>query len=469
MVSTSAATDELLRQHQAEMLRQALDFPEIYRRYEHYRTRTSTADGMRAAAEAALAELLRHATRTVPFYREEVGPLSAGSPLEVLASLPLVNRRDLGERMSHYIADTLDPTLCRSIRSSGTSGVPVRLLVDRDDLLTRYALALRRQQRYGLGLQRKVLRPFRPAFGGWYEYTSPAAGLARIAEFGPASRPEELSELAERVRYFAPDAIFARPSRCQQLIELLSGTSLRPRVRAVLTLGENLAPGVRTELTAFFDAPVFDSYGMREVSEIATECGNGVYHVESDRLVVEIVDGSGRRLDAGSMGEIVVTNLLSRSMPLLRYRTGDAGMLQARDCGCGSTGPVLDRIGGRDHMRIQLPGGGVEAFRVSWILRSYPLDRFQIVQSPSLALTIIIRPAASFTAGHRAEMLRRCEDELLHAIPVVVVDAADQAFVSTPSGKAVEFLALDHDRPTPSAERDLPNGTTAECDQHAPP
>lgn len=427
--------------YEGAALEQALSFPQVYEQFREYR-RASTVEELRARQRGTLRALLDHTMRMVPAYRGLAGTASA-DPFEQLQGLPLVTRSDLTDHLADHCADDIDPSRCRSIRTSGTTGIPLRLIVDQDDLVMRHAVALHRYKSYGLGLHRRILRPLRPAFDRWFEYTSPAAGLARVAEFGPSDDARYLAEVAERIRYFEPDVIFARPSRCLAVIRLLTERSVRLHVAAVVTLGENLTPAVRETVSEFFAAPLYDTYGMREVSDIAAQCSAGSYHVESDRLVVEVVDDNGRPVDNGVIGEIVVTNLLSRTMPLLRYRTGDAGALGASECSCGSTYPTLDRISGREHGKIVLGSdASIEAFRLTWILRGYALERFQVVQDDSLAVRILLRPAKGFSANDGAEIRHRAEQLLSCRVPVRVMADDEASFLSSASGKAVDFVGL---------------------------
>jgi len=61
---------------------------------------------------------------------------------------------------------------------------------------------------------------------------------------------------------------------------------------------------------------------------------------------VEIVDENGP-VSPGEYGEIVVTDLLNRVFPLIRYRVGDRGKLLPGPCACGLPYPLMDYVRGR--------------------------------------------------------------------------------------------------------------------------
>ncbi len=67
------------------------------------------------------------------------------------------------------------------------------------------------------------------------------------------------------------------------------------------------------------------------------------YHLREADLLFEIVDpGSGQPVADGQMGEVVFTTLTRRTMPLIRYRTGNLASWITTPCPCGS---VLRRLG----------------------------------------------------------------------------------------------------------------------------
>jgi phenylacetate-CoA ligase len=91
---------------------------------------------------------------------------------------------------------------------------------------------------------------------------------------------------------------------------------------------------------------IVDVYGLSETGLIAMGCRSGRgLHVFEDACLVELVKPDGDRVvGTDEIGEIVITRLGSPSLPLVRYRTGDAGTLDRSPCPCGRTAPRLNRI-----------------------------------------------------------------------------------------------------------------------------
>ena len=98
-----------------------------------------------------------------------------------------------------------------------------------------------------------------------------------------------------------------------------------------------------------FRCPVINQYGSRETPAIAISCKqNDELHVNTFINYVEIVDEMDQPLLDGEDGEIIVTNLYNKSMPLIRYRIGDIGALSSKkQCKCKLSLPKLKYVKGR--------------------------------------------------------------------------------------------------------------------------
>jgi len=118
---------------------------------------------------------------------------------------------------------------------------------------------------------------------------------------------------------------------------------------AIHTAAGPLYDFMRKEIEDVFQCKAFNHYGSREVGAIASECSaHEGLHVMMENIFVEVLDESGKPCQAGEEGEIVVTTLNNYSMPLIRYKIGDIGILQEyKKCSCGCTYPKIKEVTGR--------------------------------------------------------------------------------------------------------------------------
>jgi phenylacetate-CoA ligase len=167
------------------------------------------------------------------------------------------------------------------------------------------------------------------------------------------------------------------------------------KVRLVIVAGEpgGSIPGTRQRLSQLWNgARVFDHHGMTEVGPVTFECParTGVLHVIESGFIPEIVDAqSGKAVEPGQAGELVLTTLRRTGSPLLRYRTGDLvkASLDAV-CECGRSDLALEGgILGRTDDMVIVRGVNVYPSAVEQVVRSFPeVAEYQVTVSSTSAL-----------------------------------------------------------------------------------
>ncbi|HET7600257.1 MAG TPA: hypothetical protein VFK09_08180 [Gemmatimonadales bacterium] len=292
-----------------------------------------------AAAHARLAALYRYARRT-RFWRHR---LADAVSAEVWARDPFAALREVAPVSKHELrlagaAAVLDgwvrPWWPSSIASDAE---PFRVHYDlRAWRLLRYEAKLRARAACGITPEDRiaVIDAIPPAREG--------RSLPEVVRpFQRISTRQPAAAVAEKLVLHHPSAVYGRASALLEAACALDAAGRRLPLRAVFTCGEPLDSATRAALAHAFGAPVLDVYASSATKEIAWECRAGGRHINADLLHVEILGAGGAALPPGEEGEIVVTVLVNRAMPLLRYRTGDRGHLVAVPCSCGTPLPLL--------------------------------------------------------------------------------------------------------------------------------
>ena len=160
--------------------------------------------------------------------------------------------------------------------------------------------------------------------------------------------------LAER----NPDYLLIYPTVLAALLRSLEEDQVTlPRLREVRTIGEVLPDATRDLCLKVAGIPITDLYSSNEVGNIALQCpGSGLYHVQSESLLVEVLDPHGMPCAPGETGRVVVTALHGFAMPLLRYELRDYAEV-GPPCSCGRGLPTLRRIQGRTRNMLVTPLG----------------------------------------------------------------------------------------------------------------
>ncbi|MDG4780854.1 phenylacetate--CoA ligase family protein [Micromonospora sp. WMMD961] len=128
-------------------------------------------------------------------------------------------------------------------------------------------------------------------------------------------------------------------------------------VKLLFVTGEMCTPALARNLESVWGADVYNIlYGSQEAFVIATACRNKRMHLSQTNYLIEVVDPeTGTSYGSRGSGELTVTMLIDGVKPLVRYRTGDAVIVEASDCDCEMAGDLV-QIVGRTLDRIELGG-----------------------------------------------------------------------------------------------------------------
>lgn len=220
-----------------------------------------------------------------------------------------------------------------------------------------------------------------------------------------------------------------------------------PAPAAVICGAGTVYPHMQKAISEAFGAPAINSYGGREAGSIACEClqQDGV-HVYHHTHVIETIDDAGNPVTEED-GEILVTTLRNKVMPLIRYQVGDRGTLSHKTCACGWETDVFKEISGRVMQCIYNERGDSippEFFIhiIGVTFNKGQIHKFQIRQNSVHELTISI----VLKAGSGDSMDPQLEQDITSTIRKVMNGKVDIAFEyvedipKTPSGKYLYII-----------------------------
>jgi phenylacetate-CoA ligase len=361
----------------------------------------------RALQLERLQALVTWAHRSVPFYRGRL-PATPVRSLEELPNLPFTRKPDLRAHYPFGLLAVPRTELIRIHASSGTKGKPTVVGYTREDLdMWREVMA---RAMVAAGARSGDLLHI--AFG--YGLFTGGLGFHDGAErIGMVVLPVSSGNTARQqllLQDFRPAGLAATPSFALHIAETLreqGGHPDRLGLRYGLFGAEPWTEALRDALERAWGCPAYDIYGLSEIigPGVSGECEvrEGL-HIADDHFLPEIVDPrSGQPVPAGGEGELVISTLTKRAMPLVRYCTGDITSLHPEPCRCGRTTVRMARVKGRTDDMLIIKGVNVYPSEVeSALLAIGELDpHYQLVvdRSTTLAnLEIRVEPAAALLA-----------------------------------------------------------------------
>ncbi len=240
-----------------------------------------------------------------------------------------------------------------------------------------------------------------------------------------------LDRFVARIVDSRPAMLFGYPSS----LSLIAGHARRQGqrldqlgVKVVFVTSERLYPEQRSLLQQVFGCPVANGYGARDAGFIAHECPAGRLHISAEDIVVETLQPDGRAAALGEPGEITVTHLATAEFPLVRYRTGDVGVLGLERCSCGRGLPVLQEVQGRTTDFVVAADGTVmHGLALIYTLRDLQgVAQFKIEQISQRQVQVQVVPGPGFDrAGARDRIQRDFKARLGQGVEVTVDEVAD--------------------------------------------
>src|SRR5579863_1975375 len=348
----------------------------LFARSHFYREKLAAAGFDRAGAVAGLADIAR-----LPFTEKD----------------ELRRTRNRDEPIGAHCTATR-AEIARIYSTSGTTGVPSYIPLTAGDLDVWQRTSSRSYAASGITRGERIVSTYNagPFVAGAALGAFDRLGLCHIP-VGTGST----ERLMAAVDALKPSVAAMTPSYALHLIEWARARDFdlaASSVQRMMVAGEpgGGEPAMRAALEAGWGAAVTEAMGIGDISlSLWGECeqkagmhfsGRGFVHFE----LIDPGTGAERPLVDGAEGELVLTHLVNRSAPLLRFRTRDHVRLSVGPCACGRTAPRVRCIGRTDDMLI-VRGVNVFPSAVREVVNEF---------APAVTGVIMIRPRA---AGVRQE------------------------------------------------------------------
>jgi phenylacetate-CoA ligase len=416
-----------------------------------------SADRLEAAQQRQLAALLDHAATTTPFYQARLAAIGGVTADDLApdrfeatwARVPVVSRAELIAAGDDLLSRRYPGAHGRvhEVTTSRSTGAPVRLRATDVTAALWNAITLRDHawHRRDLDGHLAAIRhtadappPDGRRGRGW----GPAT--AALAPDAPMSLLSIGATIAQQVDWLVrtdPAYLLVYPSALDGIVRELRARGLTlPSLRQVRTIGETLAPATRALVADVLGVAVVDTYSAQEVGYIALQCPDHPhYHVQAERLRVELLDDAGAPCQPGELGRVVVTDLHNLASPVIRYDLGDRAVA-GPPCPCGRGLPVLARVAGRSRGLLRYRDG-----RTAWPLftiacrAAATYTELQLVQDDLDHLRLRVVAPAPLTDDERAALIAALWRALDHRFAITVEQV--DALVRGPTGKLEEFVS----------------------------
>lgn len=402
-----------------------------------------------------LRRLIKYVKEEIPYYQKRISNVSEQEICGVgdLKVMPFTTKALIQKDPREFVGGKRFFFLTKKT-TGGSTGEPVAIYKDHDAMAHELAATWRGYSWAGIDIGDRQGRFWGVPFGSKDRFraqlTDFITNRKRCSAF--SFDDASLEKYTKMLAAFKPKYFYGYVSMLEEYAKYFERTNRKPpfNLKCVITTSEVLTDYHRKLIEDIFSTRVFDEYGCGELGSVAHECEAGSLHIMAENMIVEVLDGA-RVCKPGEMGELVITELNNKAMPLIRYRTGDFGSLSAKKCRCGRTLPIIENLAGRAYDIVRNREG--QLFHGEFFVyifeevkrRNLGVEAFQVEQLTYELFNIKVVPGRQYS--------RKTEDFIMGKIREVIDANASVTFEKVDkiqresSGKMRVVVGLDN-RPT---------------------
>lgn len=381
----------------------------------------------------SLDEVYRLARTSIPFYQEKYANCGESiKSFEQFLELPILDRTEVATNYRNVIVGGEQNKNIIISRTGGSSGEPLAFYTFKGSSVLGLAMMSRARAWWGIDFSEKSVLfiehglKFEDDLGAYIKRSLHCVKekfLNRQFLSAYKMSDEDMERYYREIITFSPAYFIGYASFLYLFAKHLKDYGRRGNdigLRCIFYTSEMLYPWQQKIIEEVFECPVVGEYGLKEVGVVSYECPRKRFHTMDESVYVEVIP----LRDNPKIGEVVVTQLLNRESPLIRYRTGDIAEVVDRDesCPCGRGLHVMGKIQGRSHDWIATPLGKKihgQIFTHALIVRDC-VKKFQVHQDRDYNISVKVVPNERFKYGDGENIIRNIKGVLGEAVNVNV-------------------------------------------------
>ncbi|WP_164905225.1 AMP-binding protein [Aequorivita ciconiae] len=382
-----------------------------------------------------LKKILQYASENVPYYRD----LNLDKDAD-LSDFPILTKAILRTKSNQLISDKYHKNQLETNHSSGSSGEQSFTYMSFD--------------------HKFYLRALQTHWWMWGGY-KPGEFMLQAGISPKRSFPKKLKDLFFRVQYMNafklkqdeiteqlkllekkdPKHLAGYPSALNEIALLALSNNKIYHFKSLISYGDKLFGHYRKNFENAFQNPtIINTYGCAEGLLMACQADLPYYYIMSPHVFLEVVNENGEPVPDGERGHILVTSLSSFSMPLIRYRLGDLGVLLPKSLYPSHRKfnyPLLQEVTGRETEIIKAPNGNILTVHSFTGILEYveEIKQFKIIQISKIRLVVEYQTDSGVKLPFKVE--NEVHDKLLDLVEgtMDITFNLVEKIAASPSGK----------------------------------
>ncbi|MDD5921769.1 MAG: phenylacetate--CoA ligase [Eubacteriales bacterium] len=274
--------------------------------------------------------------------------------------LPFSQKQDLRDAYPLGLMAVPEEEIVRIHSSSGTTGKPVIIPYTAKDVDDWSEMFKRCYEMAGVTNKDRV--QITPGYGLWTAGIGFQSGVEKLGAMAVPMGPGNTDKQLQFMQDMKSTVLCATSSYALLLAEEIEKRGLADSVylKKGIIGSERWGEKMRNRIKGELGIEIYDIYGLTEIYGpgigISCKYEEGM-HYWDDYIYLEVVDPkTGKNVQDGEWGEIVITTLVKEGAPLIRFRTHDLSRILPGECRCGSKFPRIDTIMGRSDDMVKIKG-----------------------------------------------------------------------------------------------------------------
>lgn len=290
--------------------------------------------------EDDLKNLLFEVNKFVPYYKN--------NKFLDFKNLPIITKNIISQNVREYISSKYTKDEVVVVRTSGSYGTPLDYLLTKEKKQNQLAevIYFGRKNNYDVGIRHGYFRsnPHKTKFKFWLQNETFFASKNLNQNF--------LKKGVLNLKKNKIKTLIGFPSAISYLAKysLDQGYTYKDfKVNGVITSSENLTKYQRDVIREAFNCEVHSRYSTEELGVLANEYNeDSGFVINTANYIIEVLAlDSDKSVNIGEIGRVVVTDLNSFAMPLIRYETGDLAKVKKFLCVDKGWVESLESLSGR--------------------------------------------------------------------------------------------------------------------------
>ena len=350
--------------------------------WKHYENISEIFNGnmdVKLHQDSKLKSILNYASNTTPYYRKYQDKKS-------INDFPVVNKNIIKENSNLFKSEKVNLSKTVAMVTSGSTGTPFEVFQNKDKRARNAADTIFFGELAGYKLGEKLFY-----LKIWNDINKKSLILSYAQNIVPVNVFDLSDEFIESLIHNLESNrnvihLLGYSSAFDNIIKYLDNHNfnrLHTNTGSIISMSESLTDYTKDRMSYFFNVPIVSRYSNNENGILAQQLVNDSrFLINQASYYIEILHlDEDEQVNPGELGRIVVTDYFNKAMPMIRYDTGDLGIMTQ---GIYNGKPVLylEKVEGRKMDQIFKPNGDlISSYVVTNNMWKYKeLRQYQFIQ-----------------------------------------------------------------------------------------